>query len=89
MKRIAAALLCALALSCAGAKLTQENFEQVKDGMTTEQVKDLLGEPSKIDTASLPIVGTVTVYHYTTESSEATVMFHEDKVQMKAGSVAE
>ena len=87
-KRFAAALLlCALA-AC-GAKLSQANYEQVKDGMTSAQVRSILGAPTEMNTASLPLVGTVTTYTYRTKKSEATFIFYEDKLKTKAGTIVE
>ncbi|MCA1989187.1 MAG: outer membrane protein assembly factor BamE [Desulfarculus sp.] len=45
-------LLASLALAgCSGAK-DLEDFRQVKPGMTAEQVRQLLGEPDKMQAAS-------------------------------------
>jgi SmpA/OmlA family protein len=79
-------LLC-LALSGCGPKLTPQNLDKVKVGMSTAQVKDLLGEPNRVDTTSLPLLGTVTRYFYRTDSSEVTLVFRNDTLRVKRGSL--
>lgn len=83
----AAALL--LILVACGGKLTQQSFEQVQNGMTAEQVKELLGEPTTTNAATVPLLGTVTTYTYKTEKSEVTVIFHNDKLATKTGTVTD
>lgn len=83
----AAALL--LILVACGGKLTQQSFEKVTPGMNAEQVKELLGEPTTTNAATVPLLGTVTTYVYKTEKSEVTVIFHNDKLATKTGSVSE
>lgn len=46
-------LLCLLA--CSGTKITQENFDKIKTGMTLAEVKAILGEPS--DSSSVGLAG--------------------------------
>lgn len=87
---LAFAWLLALALACgAGPKLTQANLEQVKDGMTTAQVKALLGEPTKVNTTSLPVLGTVTTYEYKTDKADVELHFRDDQLKVKIGSIGE
>lgn len=82
-------LFLMLMLVACGGKLTAESFEKVKEGMTAEEVKTLLGQPTETSTASIPIIGDVTTYKYKTEKSEVTITLHQDKVKLKAGTVAE
>lgn len=82
------ALMLALLTACGG-KLTQANFEKVKQDMTVEEVKGILGAPTETNTTSLPLFGTVTTYTYKTEKSEVTVIFHEGKVKSKVGTIKE
>ena len=44
-------LLCLMA--CSGAKITQENFDKIKTGMTLAEVKAILGEPA--DSSSIDV----------------------------------
>ena len=46
-KTAAVAMVFALGLmACSGAKITQENFDKIKTGMTLAEVKAILGEPA-------------------------------------------
>lgn len=47
------ALALAAVLAGCGPKLTSENLEKVKNGMTQQEVKSILGEPTREDTANL------------------------------------
>src|SRR6516165_8232821 len=40
-------LLCLMVSACGNAKLTKENFDKVKDGMTLDQVEEILGKGEK------------------------------------------
>jgi hypothetical protein len=70
-----------------GLKLTQENLDKVKDGMTTEQVQDLLGEPTAVNTVSLPVLGTVTTWEYKTEKADVELHFRDGVLKVKIGSI--
>jgi len=47
---IAATLL--LCLAACGSRLTQENFEKVREGMSQQEVRQILGEPADASGAS-------------------------------------
>ncbi len=80
----------AFALACSpGPRLTPANLEQVKDGMTTSQVKALLGEPTAVSTHSLPVLGDVTTYEYKTDKADVEIHFRNDQVRVKIGEVRE
>lgn len=84
------AWLLALTLACGAApKLTPANLEQVKDGMTTAEVKSLLGEPTAVSTRSLPVLGDVTTYEYKTDKADVEIHFRNDQVRVKIGEVRE
>lgn len=73
---------------CTGSRLTQANFEKVKEGMTVAEVERILGEPTELDSTTLPLLGTATVYKYRAEDgSEATLVFYQDQLKMKSGSL--
>ena len=85
MKNLASALLAVVALfavmsvmSCS--RLTEDNLQKVHNGMTTADVKAILGEPTSSSTGSaLGLVsGTKFVYH--TDKSDVTISFVDDKV---------
>lgn len=73
-------------VACNGAKLTQENFDKItcatlnmetfeyENGMTLQQVKDILGDPS--DSTSTTIMGvTSTTYVWGNSNKNITVVF--------------
>ncbi len=49
MKRHSFALLITLVLVAACSKMTVENYDRLKVGMTFSEVKQLLGDPAKCD----------------------------------------
>jgi len=53
-KTVAVAMVFFLGLmACSGAKITQENFDKIKTGMTMAEVKAILGEPA--DSSSIDV----------------------------------
>jgi hypothetical protein len=86
---LALLLACGLVFGACGAKpqLTPENLDKVKDGMTTAQVKAVLGEPTAVKTVTLPMLGTVTTYEYKTDKADVDLHFRDDQLRVKIGSV--
>ena len=77
-------LLAALLLVTACSRLTETNLQKVQNGMTTEQVKDILGDPTSAETGSaLGISGTTYTYH--TAASDVKIVFVDDKVVSTSG----
>lgn len=75
------AMLSVLLVAC-GSKLNQENFEQITNGMTREEVVKLLGEPQENSGASaLGISGGQA--KWSDGKTEVTVQFLNDKVVSK------
>jgi outer membrane protein assembly factor BamE (lipoprotein component of BamABCDE complex) len=72
-------LLTTVAALSACSKLTQDNLEKVHTGMTTTDVKSILGDPTSSQTGNLlGISGTSYTYH--TDKSDVTITFVNDKV---------
>ena len=66
-------------------KLTQDNLSKVHNGMTTDEVKALLGEPTNSSSGSfLGQSGTEFTYH--TDKSDVKIDFVNDKVIATSGS---
>lgn len=84
---ISAIVLISL-VACTGS-LTRASFDKVSNGMAVEEVKKLLGEPTTVETVTLPMLGTVTRYSYKTDKGEASVVFKDNQVQSKAGSIGQ
>jgi hypothetical protein len=89
IKTLASSCVILLSLVACGGSLTRANFDKVSNGMPVEEVKKLLGEPTSVETLSVPILGTVTRYGYKTEKGEASVILRDDRVQSKAGSIGQ
>jgi hypothetical protein len=86
---LCAALSLAL-IGCGGGSpltLTQENLDKVHDGMSSSEVKSILGAPTDSHDEPIPIVGgTKTTYTYRNDQSEVTIVFKNDQEQSKTGS---
>ena len=86
MKNIRTVLLfIAVAALAACSKLTQDNLEKIHNGMTTDEVKAILGDPTSSSSGSfLGQSGTEYVYH--TDKSDVKIDFVNDKVIATGGS---
>jgi len=66
--------------------LTQENLDKIQTGMSSAQVKAILGEPTGSKTEPIPIVGgTKTTFTYTNSQSNVVIVLKNDQVQTKEG----
>jgi outer membrane protein assembly factor BamE (lipoprotein component of BamABCDE complex) len=86
MKNIFTLLIAvaALVLITACSRLTEDNLQKVHNGMTTDEVKTILGEPTSSQTGgALGITGTTYTYH--TSTSDVTITFVNDKVVTTEG----
>jgi hypothetical protein len=80
VKRTLFIMAAALALT-ACSRLTEDNLQKIHNGMTTADVKAILGDPTDVKTSSGPfglLSGTTYTYH--TSSSDVTITFLNDKV---------
>ena len=86
MKTYRALLLIPAVIALAAcSKLTQDNLEKVHNGMTTDEVKATLGEPTSSSSGSfLGQSGTEFLYH--TDKSDVKIDFVNDKVIATSGS---
>jgi outer membrane biogenesis lipoprotein LolB len=73
-------LVSALLLLTACSKLTETNLQKVQNGMTTDQVKAILGAPTSVETSSALGIISGTTYTYHTGSSDVKISFLNDKV---------
>jgi hypothetical protein len=79
------AMVLVLALGACGSKLTDENLAKVKNGMSSQQVKSILGKPTRTDKGKiLGLEGTT--YYYETGDAEVQISFLNDEVTVKLGS---
>jgi hypothetical protein len=92
MKYVLCAALSLALFGCGAASpftLTQENLDKVHDGMSSADVRGILGTPTESHDEPIPVVGgTKTTYTYRNDSSEVTIVFKNDQEQTKTGSFA-
>jgi len=86
MKPIRTILLLTVAAALAAcSKLTEDNLQKIHNGMTTAEVKAVLGDPTSSNSGNLlGLSGTSYVYH--TDKSDVTINFVDDKVISTEGS---
>jgi len=76
---VATLLLC---LAACGSRLTQENFEKVREGMSQQEVREILGQPADASGASfLGLSSGEAVWK--DEKTTITVHFLNDRVVSK------
>jgi len=82
MKKISRTLLAvaALLLVAACSRLTEANLEKVHNGMTPDEVKAILGDPTSSETSNALGIISGTTYTYHTSSSDVKITFVNDKV---------
>ena len=81
MKNLRTALFIAVSalLLSACSKLTETNLQKIQPGMTTDEVKAILGEPTDSQTKTILLMSTTT-FTYHTGSSNVAITFLNDKV---------
>ena len=81
MNNIRTALFVAVALALAAcSKLTEDNLQKIHNGMTTSDVKAIVGEPTSSSTGSALGIVSGTTYLYHTDTSDVKITFVDDKV---------
>lgn len=84
-KSILLCLLAAVLVVAGCSKLTPDNFAKVETGMTSAEVKKILGSPTnRKDSSTLGI--TTATWTYKSGKTEAELIFVNDKLVNKAGS---
>lgn len=83
MKRIAPAIVLALALALAAcSKVTQENFAKIEEGMTEQEVATILGAPTESNSVNvLGMSGAVS--RWVSRDAVIAVHFLNGKVALK------
>jgi len=67
--------------------LTQTNLDKVHDGMSTADVRGILGAPTESKDEPIPLIGgTKTTYVYRNNNDQVTIVFKNDQEQSKEGS---
>jgi hypothetical protein len=89
MKYILCAVLSLCLLGCGGGSpltLNQENLDKVHEDMSQTEVRGIMGAPTESRDEPIPIVGgQQTTYTYRNDTSEAVIVFKNDKVKEKHG----
>jgi hypothetical protein len=70
----------ALFLVTACSKVTEDNLQKVHTGMSSQEVKAILGEPTSSSTSSPLGIVTGTVYTYHSDATDVKIRFVDDKV---------
>lgn len=65
-----------------GSKLTLDNYNLIKPGMSKAQVENILGPPTKVDTKDM-IIFKKTTYRYEEGNKFAIITFKNDEVDSK------
>jgi hypothetical protein len=73
-------ILTAVVALAACSKLTEDNLQKIHNGMTTDEVKAILGEPSSSETGNALGIISGTTYTYHTDKSDVKITFVNDKV---------
>ena len=82
LKLATAVFLSAFLFGC-NSKINEENYQKVQNGMTMEQVKEILGEPTESKTAGIgPLSGTSAIWK-DGEGATIDIKFVNGKVQLK------
>ena len=88
ISRFVLLVLLALAVSCTpGKRITKANVDQVTEGMSKKQVESILGPPTSINNEDFVIMKKTT-YVYRQGKDTVTVVFKDDKVQVKDSTLA-
>jgi hypothetical protein len=89
MKYILCVILSLLLLGCGGGSpltLNQENLNKIHDDMSQTEVRNIMGAPTESKEEPIPIVGgTQITYTYRNDTSEAVIVFKNDKVKETHG----
>jgi outer membrane protein assembly factor BamE (lipoprotein component of BamABCDE complex) len=77
-----AIVICMSLVSCAGSRISQENFEKIQTGMSLAQVTAILGEPTESSSVDVAVFSG-TVSKWKAEGVTITIQFVNGKVVAK------
>jgi hypothetical protein len=75
-------VICMSLVSCGGSKISQENFEKIKTGMSLAQVTAILGPPTESSSVDVAVVSG-TVSKWKAGDVTITIQFVNSKVVAK------
>jgi len=82
LKFVIAACLAAFLFGCAS-KINQENYAKIQNGMTMEEVKAILGEPTESKTAGVASLSGTSAVWESDEDVTINIKFVNNKVKLK------
>jgi outer membrane protein assembly factor BamE (lipoprotein component of BamABCDE complex) len=77
-----AAIALVLALAACGPRVSQENYERIREDMSTQEVNAILGKPTEVSSFSLGGLSATTA-KWVGKTHTITVTFANEKVKMK------
>jgi outer membrane protein assembly factor BamE (lipoprotein component of BamABCDE complex) len=73
--------------SCSSKRITKANVDQVTEGMSKKQVESVLGPPTSLTTEGVAMKKTTYVYRQGKDT--VTIVFKDDKVQLKESTLSD
>ncbi len=67
-------------------RITQENYDRLKTGMTSAEVEAVLGKPDEIKSADIPLVATAS-HLYENGGNRIVLTFYNDKLVTKEANI--
>ena len=83
IKQLFSLLILSLALLGCNSKINQENYQKIQNGMTLEEVKAILGEPTDVQTAGIGGLSGTSAVWKNKEGAKIDIKFVNNKVQLK------
>jgi len=81
MKKLLMAMICAALVACAGTPFKWESARQIKTGMTSSEVTQLMGAPYSVTASGKKLIYTwVEVNSFTMATKSLAIVFIDDKV---------
>ena len=78
---LVATVSAALCLAACGSKLTQDNLQKVHNGMSQDEVKAILGNPTESSSSSGPLgIMNGTTFTYHTDKADVKIIFLNNQV---------
>jgi len=88
ISRLVLVFLVVLCVSCGGKRITKANVDEVAEGMSKKQVESILGPPTSINNEDF-IIMKKTTYVYRQGKDSVTIVFKDDKVQLKDSTLSD
>jgi hypothetical protein len=84
LKLIIALSLSVFLLGCLSSKINQENYAKIQNGMTMEEVKAILGEPTESNTTGISVISGTAATWKSSDGASINIKFLNDKVKLKS-----